>query len=98
LAGHDRSDGGLATTLLEMAFAGNCGLDVDLTPLDQSRASSALADKDVSPALATLFNEEVKSNSEPNLSKWHIENTRVHSATQRCYTPESLFEKLVCSV
>ncbi len=29
-AGHDRSDGGLATTLLEMAFAGDCGLDVDL--------------------------------------------------------------------
>jgi phosphoribosylformylglycinamidine synthase len=30
LAGHDRSDGGLITTLLEMAFAGNCGIDVDL--------------------------------------------------------------------
>ncbi len=29
-AGHDRSDGGLITTLLEMAFAGNCGLDVKL--------------------------------------------------------------------
>ncbi len=32
LAGHDRSDGGLATTLLEMAFAGNCGIEVDLGP------------------------------------------------------------------
>lgn len=30
LAGHDRSDGGLLTTALEMAFAGNCGLDLDL--------------------------------------------------------------------
>ena len=30
LAGHDRSDGGLVTTLLEMCFAGNCGLAVDL--------------------------------------------------------------------
>jgi len=28
LAYHDRSDGGLAVTLLEMAFAGRCGLDV----------------------------------------------------------------------
>ena len=28
LAGHDRSDGGLVTCLLEMAFAGNCGLDI----------------------------------------------------------------------
>ena len=28
LAGHDVSDGGLITTLLEMAFAGNCGLTI----------------------------------------------------------------------
>jgi len=34
-AGHDRSDGGLITTLLEMAFAGNCGLEVDLDGLDR---------------------------------------------------------------
>jgi phosphoribosylformylglycinamidine synthase len=30
LAYHDRSDGGLLTTLCEMAFAGRCGLDIDL--------------------------------------------------------------------
>lgn len=29
-AGHDISDGGLITCLLEMAFAGNCGINVDL--------------------------------------------------------------------
>jgi phosphoribosylformylglycinamidine synthase len=29
-AGHDRSDGGLITALLEMAFSGNCGLDLAL--------------------------------------------------------------------
>ncbi|MCI0468467.1 MAG: phosphoribosylformylglycinamidine synthase subunit PurQ, partial [Nitrospirae bacterium] len=29
-AGHDRSDGGLITTLLEMAFAGNCGIEVTI--------------------------------------------------------------------
>jgi len=29
-AGHDRSDGGLVTTLLEMAFSGDTGLDVDV--------------------------------------------------------------------
>ncbi len=39
LAGHDRSDGGLVTTLLEMAFAGDCGFDVtipatDVDPID----------------------------------------------------------------
>ena len=33
LAYHDRSDGGLATTLCEMAFAGRAGLRVDLAPL-----------------------------------------------------------------
>ena len=30
---HDRSDGGLIVTLLEMAFAGGAGLEIDLTPL-----------------------------------------------------------------
>lgn len=30
-AGHDISDGGLLTCLLEMAFAGNSGIDVELT-------------------------------------------------------------------
>jgi phosphoribosylformylglycinamidine synthase len=30
LAYHDRSDGGLLITLLEMAFASRCGLDIDL--------------------------------------------------------------------
>jgi phosphoribosylformylglycinamidine synthase len=28
IAGHDRSDGGLITTLVEMALAGNCGINV----------------------------------------------------------------------
>eukprot|EP00518_Triparma_eleuthera_P019398 CAMPEP_0197563318 /NCGR_PEP_ID=MMETSP1320-20131121/28510_1 /TAXON_ID=91990 /ORGANISM="Bolidomonas sp., Strain RCC2347" /LENGTH=1302 /DNA_ID=CAMNT_0043125113 /DNA_START=89 /DNA_END=3994 /DNA_ORIENTATION=+ len=46
LAGHDRSDGGLAVTLLEMAFAGNCGLDIDVP--DTAKAG----------AVACLFNEE----------------------------------------
>ncbi|MDE0951443.1 MAG: phosphoribosylformylglycinamidine synthase [Halioglobus sp.] len=31
LAYHDRSDGGLMTTLLEMAFAGHCGLQIELS-------------------------------------------------------------------
>ena len=45
LAGHDRSDGGLVTTLLEMAFSGNCGLEVEVPGHDS--------------ALAALFNEEL---------------------------------------
>jgi phosphoribosylformylglycinamidine synthase len=34
LAYHDRSDGGLLITLLEMAFAAHCGLDIDLGRTD----------------------------------------------------------------
>ncbi len=38
LSGHDISDGGLITTVLEMVFAGNCGLDINIngngTPLE----------------------------------------------------------------
>ena len=35
-AGHDVSDGGLVTCLLEMAFAGNCGMCVDIVTSDQA--------------------------------------------------------------
>ena len=45
LAYHDRSDGGLAATLAEMAFAGHCGLDISLP-------ASA-------PLLPQLFSEEL---------------------------------------
>lgn len=31
-AGHDRSDGGLITSLLEMAFAGDCGIEIEIEP------------------------------------------------------------------
>ncbi|WIG96049.1 phosphoribosylformylglycinamidine synthase [Myxococcus sp. SDU36] len=46
LAYHDRSDGGLWATLCEMAFAGRCGLDVDMAPLGGD-------------VTAALFNEEL---------------------------------------
>ncbi|SEK80535.1 phosphoribosylformylglycinamidine synthase [Atopomonas hussainii] len=38
LAYHDRSDGGLITTLLEMAFAGHCGMNVYLDALGETDA------------------------------------------------------------
>ncbi|WP_392565774.1 phosphoribosylformylglycinamidine synthase [Utexia brackfieldae] len=46
LAYHDRSDGGLLITLVEMAFAGHCGLDIDISALTHDN-------------LSTLFNEEL---------------------------------------
>jgi phosphoribosylformylglycinamidine synthase len=42
LSGHDRSDGGLITTLLEMAFGGNCGIEVNLAVSTQHSALSLL--------------------------------------------------------
>src|SRR5690606_25815900 len=46
LAYHDRSDGGLLVTLAEMAFAGHCGLDIDVSELGED-------------PLAVLFSEEL---------------------------------------
>lgn len=46
IAYHDRSDGGLFTSLCEMAFAGHCGIDVDMAALSAD-------------AVAVLFNEEL---------------------------------------
>ncbi len=46
LAYHDKGDGGLLVTLAEMAFAGHCGLDVNIAPLGDDH-------------LAILFNEEL---------------------------------------
>jgi len=46
LAYHDRSDGGAIVTLLEMAFAGHCGLEIHLDGWGES-------------ALRALFNEEL---------------------------------------
>ncbi len=48
LAYHDRSDGGLFTTLAEMAFAGHCGVDVQMEELLGSAQD----------AVRVLFSEE----------------------------------------
>lgn len=49
LAYHDRSDGGLMATVVEMAFAGHCGLDLNLDALAENRDELS----------AALFNEEL---------------------------------------
>lgn len=51
LAYHDRSDGGLFTTIVEMMFAGRCGVDLML-----DRIVTSGRPKDV---IETLFNEEL---------------------------------------
>ena len=49
LAYHDRSDGGLLASVVEMAFAGHCGLNLQLATVAHSREEVA----------AVLFNEEL---------------------------------------
>jgi phosphoribosylformylglycinamidine synthase len=51
LAYHDRSDGGLFTTLAEMMFAGRCGLEIMLDFICPSSKPSSV--------IPTLFNEEL---------------------------------------
>ncbi|HLA49988.1 MAG TPA: phosphoribosylformylglycinamidine synthase, partial [Thermodesulfovibrionia bacterium] len=53
LSGHDRSDGGLAVTLLEMAFAGNCGIEIELGVRGQG---SGVSNEEI---MAILFSEEL---------------------------------------
>ena len=36
MAYHDRSDGGLVVTLIEMAFAGHCALEIDLSDVPEN--------------------------------------------------------------
>ncbi len=54
LSGHDRSDGGLIITLLEMAFSGNCGLDINLEQKADNRRH-----KTENEIIAMLFSEEL---------------------------------------
>jgi phosphoribosylformylglycinamidine synthase len=51
LAYHDRSDGGLFTTVVEMMFAGRCGASLSLDKITKSGRPQDLID--------TLFNEEL---------------------------------------
>ncbi|KAF1969385.1 phosphoribosylformylglycinamidine synthase [Bimuria novae-zelandiae CBS 107.79] len=48
---HDRSDGGLFTTLVEMMFAGRCGLEIMLDKVSKS--------SDPKDIIEALFNEEL---------------------------------------
>lgn len=56
LAYHDRSDGGLFASLCEMAFAGHCGIDVDLNTL-QGDAISALFNEELGAVLQVRAND-----------------------------------------
>lgn len=82
LAYHDRSDGGLFTTLVEMMFAGRCGLDV---MLDDIADSAKPAD-----ALKTLFNEELGAVFQVRKQ----DETEFHRCFASCGPPNNLIYKI----
>lgn len=57
ISGHDRSDGGLIVTLLEMAFGGNCGIDIDTSILTSTESTSGHTDEHL--AIKYFFNENL---------------------------------------
>jgi phosphoribosylformylglycinamidine synthase len=64
LSGHDRSDGGLITTLLEMAFGGNCGIDINIEDEKIRRdevlnSSSSQLLNFLTSVISLLFSEEL---------------------------------------
>lgn len=66
LAYHDRSDGGLLATLVEMAFAGHCGIDIQMDAI--------ATEETVVPA---LFNEELGAVIQ--VSRDHVADVMEHS-------------------
>lgn len=82
LAYHDRSDGGLYTTIAEMMFAGRCGVDL---MLDNVCTSSEMQD-----VIPTLFNEELGAIFQ--VRKEH--ETEFRSAFSTCGPPSGLIHKI----
>ena len=56
LAYHDRSDGGLFVTLAEMAFAGRCGVDIDISHLG-GNVADILYNEELGAVLQVRANE-----------------------------------------
>lgn len=71
LAYHDKGDGGLMVTLAEMAFAGHCSVNVDITTLgndplaalfnEELGAVIQVRDQDLDAVLSILSNEQLHS-------------------------------------
>ena len=82
LAYHDRSDGGILTLLLEMMFAGRCGLEImldEICPVVNTRA-----------LMETLFNEELGAVFQVRAK----DETEFHRAFATCGPPVGLIKKI----
>jgi phosphoribosylformylglycinamidine synthase len=60
LAYHDRSDGGLFVTLAEMAFAGRCGLEVEIDSAGQAATVAALYAEELGAVLQVRAIDEAR--------------------------------------
>lgn len=82
LAYHDRSEGGLFTTLAEMCFAGRCGIDIIINDICTSPG--------ISDILSTLFNEELGAIFQVRKS----DENRFKACFATCGPPPGLLHKI----
>lgn len=82
LAYHDISDGGLFTSLVEMAIAGRCGVNVMLDSMCRS--------KDISAIIPTLFSEELGAIFQVRKS----DEINFHRCFATCGPPRGLITKI----
>ena len=82
LAYHDRSDGGLFTTLVEMMFAGRCGLEILLDDLCENTSTDSV--------VSALFNEELGAVFQVRQK----DETEFHRAFATCGPPPGLIKKI----
>lgn len=99
LAYHDRSDGGLFTTIAEMAFAGRVGLDIDLATLIASTPTTE-------QLITILFNEElgavfqIRTSDLPRFKEIlatagnSIAESSIHAIAMQNHTPTQLINIL----
>ena len=59
LAYHDRSDGGLLATTVEMAFAGHTGVDLELPAANEQHSTSNVQQPTTNEPFSAVFAEEL---------------------------------------
>lgn len=82
MAYHDRSDGGLFTTLVEMMFAGRCGINIMLDSLCGSPRAPSI--------VSALFNEELGAVFQVRKS----DEINFHRCFATCGPPDNLIKKI----
>ena len=82
LAYHDRSDGGLFTTLAEMSFAGRCGIELMINDICPSSSTSDV--------ISCLFNEELGAVFQVRKS----DENRFKACFATCGPPPGLIHKI----